>query len=29
MVERPVMRVVVAEGHGGKRKKRKDRLQEK
>ena len=25
MVERPVMRVVVAEGHGGERKKRKDR----
>ena len=28
MVERPVMRVVVAEGHGGERKKRMDRLQE-
>jgi hypothetical protein len=25
MVERPVIRVVVAEGHGGERKKRKDR----
>jgi hypothetical protein len=25
MVERPVMRVVVVEGHGGERKKRKDR----
>jgi hypothetical protein len=24
MVERPVIRVVVAEGHGGERKKRKD-----
>jgi len=28
MVETPLMRVVVAEGHGGERKKRKDRLQE-
>ena len=28
MVRRHVMMVVVAEGHGGERKKRKDRLQE-
>jgi hypothetical protein len=28
MVERPVMRVVVAEGHGRERKKRMDLLQE-
>jgi hypothetical protein len=28
MVERPMMRVVVAEGHSGERKKKKDRLQE-
>jgi hypothetical protein len=28
MVESPVMRVVVAEGHSGERQKRKDRLQE-
>jgi hypothetical protein len=28
MVGRPVMRVVVAEGHGGERKKRKEQLQE-
>jgi hypothetical protein len=28
MVERPMMRVVVAEGHNGERKKKKDRLQE-
>jgi hypothetical protein len=28
MVERPMMRVVEAEGHGGERKKRKDLLQE-
>jgi len=28
MVGRPLMRVVVAEGHGGERKKRENRLQE-
>jgi hypothetical protein len=28
MVERSMMRVVVAEGHNGERKKKKDRLQE-
>jgi hypothetical protein len=28
VVERPVMRVVVAKGHDGERKKRKDRLHE-
>jgi len=29
MLGRPVMRVVVAEGHGGERKKREDSLQKK
>jgi hypothetical protein len=29
MVRRRVMKVVVAEGHGGERKQRKDQLQEK
>jgi hypothetical protein len=29
MLGRPVMRVVVAEGHGGERKKREDLLQKK